>query len=63
MDLRERQEKTSRIIKLDLEMTQAIIKGHQPCNGDKFQEHRDELLKLRIEVFPESHWALGNKII
>ena len=63
MDLHERQEKTSRIIKLDLEMTQAIIKGHRPYYGDEFQAHREELLKLRIEVFPESHWALGNKII
>ena len=59
----EHQEKISRIIELDLEMTRAIIKGHRPHHGDEFQAHRDELLKLRIEVFPNSHWALGNKII
>lgn len=57
MDPQEYQEKTSRIIKLDLEMTTAIVKGHQPYYGDEFQAHRDELLKLRIEVFPDSVWA------
>jgi hypothetical protein len=53
----EHQEKISRIIELDLEMTRAIIKGHRPHHGDEFQAHRDELLKLRCEIFPDSIWA------
>ena len=57
MDPQEYQEKTSRIINLELEMTTAIIKGHKPSHGDEFQSHRDEILKLRIEVFPDSVWA------
>ena len=56
-------QKTSEIAKLDYEMTKAIIgKGkHKPIQGDKFQGHRDRILELRIELFPESVWALGTK--
>lgn len=57
MDPQEYQEKTSRIIELELEMTQAIVKGHRPHYDDEFQSHRDELLKLRTEIFPDSVWA------
>ena len=56
-------QKTSEIARLDYEMTKAIIgKGkHNPVQGDKFQGHRDRILELRVELFPESVWALGTK--
>ena len=55
--------KTSEIAKLDYEMTKAIIgeEKHKPVYGDKFQKHRDRILELRIELFPNSVWALGIK--
>ena len=56
-------QKASEIARLDYEMTKAIIgKGkHNPVQGDKFQGHRDRILELRVELFPESVWALGTK--
>jgi hypothetical protein len=54
-------EKLALISKLDYEMTKAILNGHKSVVGDKFQGHRDTLLKLRIELFPNSVWALGTK--
>lgn len=54
-------EKASEIVKLDYEMTKAIIgdEKHRPVVGDKFQGHRDRILELRVELFPESVWAIG----
>lgn len=54
-------QKTSEIAKLDYEMTKAIIgdEKHRPVVGDKFQGHRDRILELRVELFPESVWVLG----
>ena len=56
-------EKTSEIARLDYEMTKAIIgeERHKSVIGDKFQEHRDRILELRVELFPESVWAKGTK--
>lgn len=54
-------EKMALISKLDYEMTKEILNGHKSVVGDKFQEHRDTLLKLRKELFPNSVWALGTK--
>ena len=56
-------EKASEIVKLDYEMTKAIIgdEKHRPVVGDRFQGHRDRILELRVELFPESVWALGTK--
>jgi hypothetical protein len=56
-------QKASEIARLDYEMTKAIIgeEKHNPIPGDKFQGHRDRILELRIELFPESVWALGTK--
>lgn len=54
-------EKSALISKLDYEMTKAVSNGHRPYYGDKFQEHRDTILKLRKELFPNSVWALGTK--
>jgi len=44
-------------------MTKAIIgeEKHRPVVGDKFQGHRDRILELRKELFPQSVWALGTK--
>jgi len=56
-------QKASEIARLDYEMTKAIIgkEKHNPIQGDKFQGHRDRILELRIELFPESVWSLGTK--
>ena len=54
-------EKSALISKLDYEMTKAVLNGHKPYYGDKFQEHRDTILKLRKELFPNSLWAVGTK--
>ncbi len=54
-------EKTTEITKLDYEMTKAIIgeERHRSVIGDKFQGHRDRILELRKELFPQSVWAIG----
>ena len=54
-------EKSALISKLDYEITKAVLNGHKSVMGDKFQEHRDIILKLRKELFPNSVWALGTK--
>ena len=63
MTYQEHMQKTSEIARLDYEMTKAVIgkEQHNPIQGDKFQGHRDRILELRIELFPESVWALGTK--
>ena len=63
MTYEEYSEKASEIARLDYEMTKAIIgdERHKPFYGDKFQAHRDRILELRIELFPQSVWALGTK--
>lgn len=58
---KERAEKMALISKLDYEMTKEILNGHRSVIGDKFQDHRDKLLELRKELFPDSIWALGTK--
>jgi hypothetical protein len=54
-------EKSALISKLDYEITKSVLNGHKSVMGDKFQEHRDTILKLRKELFPNSVWALGTK--
>ena len=63
MTYQEFMQKASEISKLDYEMTKAIIGGerHRPYYGDKFQGHRDRILELRKELFPDSVWAKGTK--
>ena len=63
MTEQERREKESEVAKLDYEMTKAIIgeERHRPYYGDKFQGHRDRILELRKELFPDSVWAKGTK--
>jgi hypothetical protein len=39
-----------RIIQLELEITDALSKGHKAAENDKFKEHREELKRLREEL-------------
>jgi hypothetical protein len=43
-------ERISRILKLELEITRAIYHGHNPREDDQYQEKREELQRLRIEL-------------
>ena len=54
-------EKSALISKLDYEITKAVLNGHKSVVGDKFQENRDIILKLRKELFPNSIWASETK--
>lgn len=45
----------SAIIKMELELTQAIYHGHRPKENDRFQGIRNELKKLREELGIKSH--------
>lgn len=39
-----------RIIELELEITDAVSKGHKAADSDKFKKHREELKRLREEL-------------
>lgn len=54
-------EKLALISKLEYKITKAVLNGYKSVMDDKFQEHRDIILKLRQELFPNSVWALGTK--
>ena len=47
-----RDDKISRILKLELEITKAIFHGHNPSEDDQYKEKREELKRLREEVDP-----------
>jgi len=47
--------KTSRIIQLELRITEAIFHGHKPRGDDRFQEDREELKRLRKELAIPNH--------
>jgi hypothetical protein len=47
--------RTSRIIKLELRITEAIFHGHKPKGDDRFQEDREELKRLRKELAIPNH--------
>ena len=61
----DRDKKISRILKLELEVTRAVINGHNPTEDDQYQEMRKELERLREEVDPtfkkKSLWKTVNK--
>lgn len=38
------------ILKRELVITKAVIKGHRPLQDDEFQEFRDDLVKLRTQL-------------
>jgi hypothetical protein len=40
----------TRIIELELEITDALSKGHKAADDDKFKEYREELKRLREEL-------------
>lgn len=48
-------ERLSTILKLEYEITRAVIAGHRSGEGDKYQEHRDLLKKLRLEAKVPTH--------
>ena len=58
-------DKISRILKLELEITRAVINGHRPSEDDQYQEMRKELERLREEVDPtfkkKKLWKTVNK--
>ena len=45
----------STVIKMELELTQAIYHGHRPKGDDRFQEIRKELKRLREELGIKGH--------
>ena len=42
--------KISRIIQIEMELTEAIRNGHKAFWGDAFREKRNEMLQLRKEL-------------
>ena len=58
-------DKISRILKLELEITRAVINGHMASEDDQYQEMRKELERLREEVDPtfkkKTLWKTVNK--
>jgi len=42
-----------RIVELELEITEAVSKGHKVTDNDKFKEHREEVKRLREELKTE----------
>jgi hypothetical protein len=42
--------KISRIIKIEMELTEAIRNGHKSFWGDDFREKRNEMIQLRKEL-------------
>ena len=53
MMLMEKNEISRRILKLQSEITFAILNGHKSHDDDKFENHRQELMKLRCLLFGE----------
>lgn len=51
MDQVKKEEIISRILRIELEMTSAILSGHKATEGDHFHEKRIELKVLRKLLF------------
>lgn len=49
----ENKKKISRIIEIELKITEAIRNGHQSHWGDQFRDERNEMLRLRKEILGE----------
>jgi hypothetical protein len=47
--------RTSKIIQLELRITEAVMKGHKPRDDDEFKEDREELKRLRKELGIPNH--------
>ena len=56
-----RDDKISRILKLELEITEAIYHGHRPREDDQYKEKREELKRLRLELNIPNHQEQKNK--
>jgi hypothetical protein len=50
MPKKEFEKKLGKIIKLELDITEALSKGHKASDNDKFKKHREQLKKLRDEL-------------
>lgn len=48
-------ERISRILKLELKITEAVIHGHKPKGGDEYEKDREELKRLREELKIKNH--------
>lgn len=46
----ENRPKISRIIEIEYELTEAVMKGHKSYMGDEYKEKRMEMYRLRREV-------------
>lgn len=46
-----REELISKIIKLELEITTEVLKGHKPFNGDHLESKRNEVNTLRCILY------------
>lgn len=42
--------KISKIIQIELELTEAIRNGHKAHMGDEYKEKRNEMIRLRMEI-------------
>ena len=47
---KETNEKISKIIKYEWEITNAVRAGHKPFWGDEYRDKRNEIIKLRKEL-------------
>lgn len=45
----------SKIIELELKITEAIIHGHKPRRDDEYEKDREELKRLREELKIKNH--------
>lgn len=50
----ENKPKISRIIQIELELTEAVMNGHKAHLGDQYKDKRNEMIRLRSEI-------IGNK--
>lgn len=55
MNNKEYSEDLSKIIKYELEITEAIYHGHKPQLDDQFKKHREELVRLRKKLNIPNH--------
>jgi hypothetical protein len=51
MDQIKKEEIISKILKMELEITSAVLSGHKATDGDEFHEKRIELKVLRKLLF------------
>jgi len=52
-------EKISRIVQIEYRILKAVMNGHKAFIGDEFQKDRDEMIKLRCELYPRNTYCIG----